>query len=276
MGVRIEWFGSPRWTADKHCDATSQTTKLRKAQTNMPPVQKKPGHYRNQRRQLKRKKDQARNKTSSANNNNNNKSGQTNSNYNNKISNNTNANNTNIQKDRRPGPVYPPSETCCKTNHSTEKRYFGANATNKPPPRNRRADGQNQAQQRNAQNNADGNVQAAAQTLNKKRHVITPALHVTERRQLENQNFHQFPRMSGSKPWRQVYTDQSNLDNTNSDYTTHYTQETSKTTVASQMSPPKGTQPRNYLVATEYPPAHQTGNESATFLNCSKNRLPDI
>ena len=41
--------------------------------------------------------------------------------YNNKISNNTNANNTNIQKDRRPKPVYLPCETCGKTSHSTEK-----------------------------------------------------------------------------------------------------------------------------------------------------------
>ena len=31
---------------------------------------------------------------------------------------------------------------------------------------NRRPEGQNQVQQRNAQNNSDGNVQAAAQTLN--------------------------------------------------------------------------------------------------------------
>ena len=28
--VGTEWFGSPRWTADKHCDATNNTTKSRK------------------------------------------------------------------------------------------------------------------------------------------------------------------------------------------------------------------------------------------------------
>ena len=54
-----------------------------------------------------------------------------------------------------------------------EKFYFGANADNRPPPRNRRAEGQNQVQQRSAQNNSDVNVQAAAQTLNLKRHVVT-------------------------------------------------------------------------------------------------------
>ena len=60
---------------------------------------KKPGHYQNQCRQLKREKDQARNFTNSANNNNG--SAQTNSNANNKISENTKANNTFIQRDRR-------------------------------------------------------------------------------------------------------------------------------------------------------------------------------
>ena len=47
-----------------------------------------------------------------------------------KVSNNTNANSTNNQKDRGPRPVYPPCETCGKTNPSTEKCYFGANAAN--------------------------------------------------------------------------------------------------------------------------------------------------
>ena len=64
----------------------------------MPPLQK-PGHYRNQCRQLKREKDQAQNNTKSAGSNNNNSTGgQLISNSNNKISNITNANNTNNQK----------------------------------------------------------------------------------------------------------------------------------------------------------------------------------
>ena len=125
---------------------------------------KKPGHYENQCRQLKREKNQARGNTNSANNNNG--SAQTNSNHNNKVANNTKANNLNIQKDRRPRPVFPFCETCGRTNHSTEKCYLGANAANRPPPRNGRPEGQNQVQQRNAQSNSDGNVQAAAQTLN--------------------------------------------------------------------------------------------------------------
>ena len=127
---------------------------------------KKLNYYRNQCRQLKREKDQIRNNTNSAENNkNNNGNAQTNSNPNNNVSNNTNANNINIQRDRKPGPVFPPCETCGRTNHSTEKYYLGANAANRPPPRIRRPEEQNQVQQRNAQSNSGGNVQAAAQTL---------------------------------------------------------------------------------------------------------------
>ena len=96
---------------------------------------KKPGHYRNQCRQLKREKGPTRNNTNSADNtNNNNGSAQTNSNPNNKASNNTNANKTNNQRDRRSRTVFPPCETCGRTNHSTEKCYLGANAANRPPP----------------------------------------------------------------------------------------------------------------------------------------------
>ena len=127
---------------------------------------KKPGHYQNQCRQLKLEKEQTRNNIKSANNNNNG-SAQTNSNpNNNKVANNTKGSNINNQRDRRSRPVLPPCETCGRTNHSTEKCYLGANAANRPPPRNRRPEGQNQSQQNNAQNNSDGNDQAAAQALN--------------------------------------------------------------------------------------------------------------
>ena len=128
---------------------------------------KKPGHYRNQCRQLKRDKDQGQNNTdSAANNKNNSGSAPANSNPNHKAPVANKANNTNNQRDRRPRPVFPPCETCGRTNHSTERCYLGANAANRPPPRNRRPEGQIQAQQRNTQNNSDGNVQAAAQPLN--------------------------------------------------------------------------------------------------------------
>ena len=128
---------------------------------------KKPGHYRNQCRQFKREKDQVQNNTdSAANNKNNNGSAQTNSNPNHKAPVANKANNTNNQRDRKPRPVFPPCETCGRTNHRTERCYLGANAANRPPPRNRRPERQNQAQQRKTQNNSDGNVQAVAQPLN--------------------------------------------------------------------------------------------------------------
>ena len=45
-------------------------------------------------------------------------------------------------------------------------------------------------------------------------------------------------------------------------------------TVASQMSPTKGTQPQNHVIATKQPPGNQTGNEPVPFLSCSK-RCPN-
>ena len=128
---------------------------------------KKPGHYQNQCRQLKREKDHTRNITNSANNNNGN--AQTNSNpKNNKVANNAKGNNINNQRDRKSRLVFPPCETCGRNNHSTEKCCIGANAANRPEKddRNRRPEGQNQGQQNNAESNSDGNVQAAAQVLN--------------------------------------------------------------------------------------------------------------
>ena len=72
----------------------------------------------------------------------------------------------------------------------------------------------------------------------------------------------------------ETITNQVNLNKSNNDTNIHYTQE--NTTVASQTSPPKGTQPQNYLATTEPPPGNQTGNEPVPFLNCSKNCPSDI
>ena len=94
------------------------------------------------------------------------KRGQTNSNSNKMIPNNTNANKANKRIDRKPRPIYAPCEISGKKNHSIEKCYFGANATNRPPPRNRRPEEQNQVQQRYIRNSSDVNFQAPEQTLN--------------------------------------------------------------------------------------------------------------
>ena len=75
-------------------------------------------------------------------------------------------------------------------------------------------------------------------------------------------DFHQFPKLSGSNLRRT--TKQNTLDNTINDSTL-------KTNVASQTSSPKGTQPQNYVDATEHPTENQTGNEPVPFLDCSKD-----
>ena len=72
--------------------------------------------------------------------------------------------------------------------------------------------------------------------------------------------------------WQQpteISADQDNLSNSNND-------SNSKTIVASQTSPLKGSQPQNHVVATEQPSGNQTGNEPVLFLNCSKDCSTDI
>ena len=67
--------------------------------------------------------------------------------------------------------------------------------------------------------------------------------------------------------WQQsteIVTNQDNLNHTNNDSTL-------KTNVASQTSPPKGTQPQNHVISTKQPPGNQTGNEPVPFLDFSKN-----
>ena len=67
--------------------------------------------------------------------------------------------------------------------------------------------------------------------------------------------------------WQQpteIITNQDNLNITTNDSTL-------RTNVASQTSPPKGTQPQNHVVATEQSSGNQTGNEPEPFLDCSKN-----
>ena len=73
--------------------------------------------------------------------------------------------------------------------------------------------------------------------------------------------------------WQQpseTSTNQCHFNNTNNNSTVYYTQKFSKTTLASQTSPPKGTQPQNYVIAREHSPRNQTGNETVPFPNCFK------
>ena len=88
------------------------------------------------------------------------------SNPNSNVNNNNNKNRNSNRAERKPKTVYPPCETCGKTNHFTERCYFGANAANRLPPLHRRPERQNQAPERANQNDSNEAPQATAQNLN--------------------------------------------------------------------------------------------------------------
>ena len=87
---------------------------------------KKPRPYRHQCRLLKKQQEQTENNQINPRKNN---SDANISNANSNVSNNKNNKNSN-RAERMPKTVYPPCETCEKTNHITDKCYFGANAAN--------------------------------------------------------------------------------------------------------------------------------------------------
>ena len=123
---------------------------------------KKPGHYKYQCRLLKKQREQ----TGNIQNNPGNKSSDANtSNPNSNVNNPKNNRNSN-RAERKPKTACPPCETCGKTNHSTESCYHGANSANRPPPRQRRPERQNQVQERAVQNDSNENSQAVAQNVN--------------------------------------------------------------------------------------------------------------
>ena len=85
----------------------------------------------------------------------------------------------NHKYDRKSRTLDPPCETCDKTNHSTERRYFGANAANRPLP------WKNKPQEQDAHDSITGFVQATARHLNKKCPIFTPEQWLTDRRPTE-------------------------------------------------------------------------------------------
>ena len=70
------------------------------------------------------------------------------------------SNPNNIESDRKSRTLYPPCETCGKTNHSTERCYVGANAANKPLP------WKNKRHEQDAHHSITGRALAAAPSLN--------------------------------------------------------------------------------------------------------------
>ena len=134
---------------------------------------KKPRHYRNQCR-LKEQREQTENNPNNPGNRN---SDTNNSNPNSNVNNNDNNKNSN-RAEKKTKIVYPPRGTRGKTNHSTEKCYHGANAANRPPPRQRRPERKTQVQEGANQNDSN----ETTQDLNSKYHVFTPELRLTDRR----------------------------------------------------------------------------------------------
>ena len=124
---------------------------------------RKPGHYRNQCRLLKKKREQTEKNQNTPGNEN---SDANTSNPNSIVNNNKKNNKNSSRAERKPKTVYPPCETCGKSNHSTERCYFGVNAANRPPPRHRRPERQNQVPERANQSDTNEAPQAAAQNLN--------------------------------------------------------------------------------------------------------------
>ena len=85
------------------------------------------------------------------------------------INSDTNDSNPNNHKiDRKSRTLYPPCETCGKTNHSRKRCYVGANAANRPLP------WKNKPQEQDAHDSITGCVHATAQHLNYKCHNLTP------------------------------------------------------------------------------------------------------
>ena len=70
------------------------------------------------------------------------------------------SNPNNIESDRKSRTLYPPCETCGKTNHSTERCYVGANAANRPFP------WKNKRHEQDAHHSITGCGLAAAPSLN--------------------------------------------------------------------------------------------------------------
>ena len=109
-----------------------------------------------QREQTKSTQNNPGNENSGANNSNPNNNG-------NKGNNNNNNDKNSNRAERRKESVYPPCETCGKTDHSTEKCYFGAIAANRPPRRRRRLQGQNPVSERANQSDSNEVGQTVAQ-----------------------------------------------------------------------------------------------------------------
>ena len=231
---------------------------------------KKPGHYRNQCRLLK-KREQTENIQNNLGNKN---SDANNPNPNSSVKNSNNNKNGN-GAERKRNTVYPPCETCGKTNHSTEKCYFGANAANRPPPRHRKPERQNQVPEGANKSYSNEAPQAAAQNLNSKR----PRLHsraATNRPEITHLTFPPFREVVWQQPQETHVTNIHKFLNSETHKNTHMPESKQRNDVELQTSPMKETSSQVSGSSTEPLLGDQTGNTSVQCLNDSKNQQHEI
>ena len=101
----------------------------------------------------------------------------------------------NIYKiDRNSITVYPPCETCGKTNHSAERCYIGANAVNRPLP------WKSKPQQQNAQESITGWVWATALHFKQKCLILTSERWLTDRRPAEEYSINPMCSLAANSP----------------------------------------------------------------------------
>ena len=229
---------------------------------------KKPGHYRNQCRLLKKQREQTENDQNNPGNKN---SDANTSNPNSNVSNNNNNKNSN-RAERKPKTVYPPCETCGKTNHSTEKCYFGANAANRPLPRHRRPERQNQISER--ANQSDNNSSCSPKFT-----LTMPRLHsgaATDRPETTHLKLPPIPEVVWQQPQE---TDVPNIYQTFNNEThknTHMPESQHRSDVELQTSPIKQTSTQVSVSHTEPLLGNQTRSAVVPSLNDSKKPGSEI
>ena len=224
---------------------------------------KKPGNYRNRCRLLEKQREQTENirkkpgnKNSDANNSN------PNSNINN---NNNNCNKNKNRAERKPKNVYTPLG---KSNHSREKCYFGANAANRPPPRHRRPETQNQVPERANQSDANETSRAASQNLTKMPRIQSGA--ATERPEITHLTFPPIQEVVWLQPQETHVTNIQKTLTTETHKITYMPESKQRNEVESHRLPMKETSSQVSGSSTERHLGNQTGSTRVQSLIDSK------
>ena len=165
--------------------------------------------------------------------------------------------------------------TSGKTNHSTEKCYFGANAAHRPPPRHRRPERQNQVQERANQSNSKETFQAAAQKLKLK----TPTLHsgaAIDRPETTKLLLPPMPEVVWQQPQETHLLNIHKTSTTGTHENTHMPESKQRNDEKSQMLPMKETSSQVSGSSKELFLGNQTGSTLVQSLNDSKKPQSEI